>query len=35
MLRRQDAKNLTCVIKLGGRPTRAYVLTAAIRDSGP
>jgi uncharacterized protein (DUF927 family) len=35
MLRRQDAKNLTCVVKLGGQSTRAYVLTAAIRDSGP
>jgi uncharacterized protein (DUF927 family) len=35
MLRRQDAKNLTCVVKLGGRQTRAYVLTAVVLDSGP
>jgi putative DNA primase/helicase len=31
MLRRQDKKNLTCVVALGGgRRTRCYVLTAAV-----
>jgi uncharacterized protein (DUF927 family) len=31
MLRRQDKKNLTCVVALdGGRKTRCYVLTAAV-----
>ena len=35
MLRRQDRKNLTCVVTLpGGQKTRCYVLTAAVLDGG-
>lgn len=34
MLRRQDTKNLTCVVKAGGQSIRAYVLTAKILDGG-
>jgi uncharacterized protein (DUF927 family) len=35
MLRRQDEKHLQCVVALGGKQRiRAYVLTAAILDSG-